>query len=337
MPGESEIIAMIRARSGTVPRSGVEVGIGDDAAVLRPDSSTDLLFCSDLSVESVHFRTEWAEPEVIGKKALAVTVSDIAAMGGQPKFALASIAFSPASSMQFIEQLFSGMFDLAGALGFSLVGGDTSASPGPLFIDTSAIGVCGRGRAVTRSGARPGDLVYVTGELGASALGLSLLEAGLRLGAPAMGPDGLARQAAIRRHLLPEPRVMAGRTIGLAGVATAMIDISDGLATDLGHIVQDSKCGIVIRGKALPVARPLIELSSLGAIEDPLQLALGSGEEYELAFCARPEAVNSVRDLSYELELPITLIGEVIQDRGLFIELDKGTVTIEAKGFEHEI
>jgi thiamine-monophosphate kinase len=337
MPSESEIIRMIRARSRKVPGSGVELGIGDDAAVLRLDSPTDLLFCSDLSVEGVHFKREWAEPNVIGRKALAVTISDIAAMGGQPKFALASVALGHGSTMQFIEQLFSGMFDLASALGFSLVGGDTSTSPGPLFIDTSAIGVCPRGRAVTRSGARPGDHVYVTGELGASALGLSLLKEGLRPGAPAAAPEDMARQAAIRRHLVPEPRVMAGRMIGLAGVATAMIDISDGLATDLGHIVEDSKCGMVIRGSLLPVARPLIELSSSRAKEDPLHLALESGEEYELAFCARPEAVACVRDLSDDLELPITLIGEVIQDRGLFIELDKGTITIEAKGFEHEI
>src|SRR5262245_54978476 len=159
MPGESEIISMIRGRARVGRGSSVELGIGDDAAVLRPEAGVDLLFCSDLSVEGVHFRTEWAGPELIGRKALAVTISDVAAMGGEPKYALASLALSPGCSMQFIEEMLSGMFDLGSAFGVSLVGGDTSASPGPIFIDTSAIGVCGRGLAVTRCGARPGDLV----------------------------------------------------------------------------------------------------------------------------------------------------------------------------------
>jgi thiamine-monophosphate kinase len=314
------------------------VGIGDDAAVLRHDSATDLLFCSDLSVEGVHFRTEWAPPGVIGRKALAVTLSDIAAMGGQPRFALASVAFSKGSTMQFIEQLLSGMLDLASALGVSLAGGDTSASPGPLFIDTSAIGVCERGRAVTRSGARPGDLVYITGELGGSALGLSLLKEGFRLSDGVDDVGERARQTAIRRHLFPEPRVRAGQMIGQARLATAMIDISDGLATDLGHIAEDSKCGVVVHGRLLPVAGPLIELwSSTEGEKDPLHVALESGEEYELAFCSRPEAASSVRDLSDGLKLPITMIGEVTEGQGLMLELDGQRVKIDANGFEHEI
>jgi thiamine-monophosphate kinase len=334
---------MIRSRFGESRGDGVEVGIGDDAAVLRQDSSADLLFCSDLSVEGIHFRTEWALPDVIGRKALAVTLSDIAAMGGQPRFALASVAFRQGSTREFIEQLFSGMFDLANELGFSLVGGDTSASPGPLFIDTSAIGFCGCGRAITRSGARPGDLVYVTGELGGSALGLQLLKDGFRQIERVDNPEERARQAAIKRHLAPEPRVRAGQMIGQTGLAAAMIDISDGLATDLGHITEDSKCGVVVEASLLPLAGALKELmSSIRPEKDLLQFALQSGEEYELAFCVRPEAASSVQDLSEELNLPITRIGEVIEGQGVILhqgELDQGGrfVTIDAKGFEHEI
>jgi thiamine-monophosphate kinase len=320
--------------------SGVELGIGDDAAVIRADSATDLLFCSDLSVEGIHFRTEWAPPDVIGRKALAVTISDIAAMGGEPRFALASLALPRGFSMESIEQLLSGMFELARGMGFSVVGGDTSGSPGPLFIDTSAIGVCGRGRAISRAGARIGDLVYVTGELGGSALGLSLLRQGFRLDEAAGDSSdqvGRARQAAIKRHLIPVPRVLAGRMIGVGGLASAMIDISDGLATDLGHIAEASKCGAVIHCELLPVGQAVRQLHDAGGEIDPVELALKSGEEYELVFCSPPEAIERIREMSRELQLPITRIGEMIGEPGLFIERDDQTVIMDVKGFEHQI
>jgi thiamine-monophosphate kinase len=340
MPGESEIIAMISARSRLRPGSGIELGIGDDAAVLRIEAEADVLFCSDLSVEGIHFRTEWAAPDLIGRKALAVTISDIAAMGGEPRFGLASLALTSGSSMDFIEQLFAGMFQLADTLGFSLVGGDTSASPGPLFIDTSAIGCCAHGRAITRKGARPGDLVFVTGELGGSALGLSLLEQGCRLNH--LGPDGAdrasrARQAAIRRHLVPDPRVQAGLIIGREGLATAMIDISDGLATDLGHIAEQSKAGATIHAALLPVAPSVTDLASAGTQIDAVSLALASGEEYELAFCSPPQNLDRIREFSERIQLPITRIGEITPGPGLFIDRDGQTAAINAKGFEHEI
>jgi len=242
--------------------------------------------------------------------------------------------------MEFIRELLSGMFDLASAFGVSLVGGDTSASPGPLFVDTSAIGICGRGRAITRRGARTGDLIYLTGQVGNSALGLSLLNQGFRLDEAAGDSSdkvSRARQAAIERHLVPTPRVLAGRMIGLRGIATAMIDISDGLATDLGHIAEDSKCGAVIHAELLPIAQALRDLSPSGGETDPVDLALESGEEYELAFCSPPETAEQIREMSKELQLPITRIGEVISESGLFIERDERTVLLDVKGFEHQI
>ena len=339
MPSESEIIRMIRSRSRRRCGPGVEVGIGDDAAVLKPDLGTDLLFCSDLSVEDIHFRTQWATHELIGRKAMAATISDIAAMGGEPRFALASVALPRGWAMGLIEQLFSGMFGLADDLGFSLVGGDTTASPGPIFIDTSAIGVCGRGRAIRRNNARPGDHVYVTGDLGGSGLGLTLLGQGFKLVDDSRPLDQLnsARQAAIMRHLAPAPRVQAGRMLGFEGLATAMIDISDGLATDLGHIAEDSNCGAVIHGELIPLAQALKDLSSTGMEIDSVKMALQSGEEYELAFCSPADNVDRIRDLSETLELPITRIGEIIREPGLYIEQDGQTVSLDTRGFEHQI
>jgi thiamine-monophosphate kinase len=340
MPRESEIVRMIVGQSRSKPGTGIELGIGDDAAVLSADSDADLLFCSDLSVEGIHFRTEWAEPYSIGRKALAVTISDIAAMGGQARFALASVALPRGFSMDMIKELFAGMFDLAAALDFSLVGGDTSASPGSLFIDTSAIGVCGRGRAIPRSGARPGDLVFVTGELGGSALGLMLLQQGWSLKDMSEAPAGRAisaRQSAIRRHLEPEPRMQAGRMIGIEGMATAMIDISDGLATDLIHLVESSACGAIVHADLMPVAESLRDLAVTALEISPLDLALTGGEEYELLFSSPPQNIGRIADLSERLQLPITRIGEITREPGLLLERDGQTRPIAATGFEHEI
>jgi thiamine-monophosphate kinase len=340
MPYESEIIKMIVSRSRTLPATGTELGIGDDAAVLRADPEADLLFCSDLSVEGIHFRTEWAEPYLIGRKALAVTISDIAAMGGEARFALASVALPRGWSMKMVEELFGGMFDFASRLNFSLVGGDTSASPGPLFIDTSAIGVCSPGRAISRGGASPGDLVYVTGELGGSALGLRLLNQGWSRTDMTEAPADMsirARRSAVRRHLEPEPRMQAGRTLAIDGGATAMTDISDGLATDLSHIVESSACGAIINAELLPVARSVTDLAASEPEISPVELALTSGEEYELLFCTAPQNIGRIRDLSQRLQLPITRIGEIKAEAGLFIERNGQVQPLTPAGFEHEI
>jgi thiamine-monophosphate kinase len=331
---------MILTRSRRAPGSGIQLGIGDDAAVLRTDPEVDFLFCSDLSVEGIHFETEWADPYLIGRKALAVTVSDIAAMGGEPRFAVSSVAFPRGWSMGMIERLFAGMFDFAGGHGFSLVGGDTSASPGPLFIDTSAIGVCGRGRAISRAGARPGDLVFVTGELGGSALGLKLLQqrASLPETTEVTGDAAIrARQSAVARHLEPTPRIQAGRMIGMEGAATAMIDISDGLATDLSHIVESSCSGAIIHAELLPLAESLRDLGPSALEMSPVDLALTSGEEYELLFCTQPENAGRISNLSERLQLPITRIGEITGKPGLFIERNQQIQALNPTGFEHEI
>ncbi|HSE98159.1 MAG TPA: thiamine-phosphate kinase, partial [Blastocatellia bacterium] len=236
MPDESDIIALIRARASRA--APVRVGIGDDAAVIEQDGEKDLLACCDLMVEGVHFRSEWCSPSLIGRKALAVTLSDIAAMGGSAKFAMVSFAIPRGATSDFINGLIGGLFDMAEASGVSIIGGDTSSSPGPLFIDTSAIGECARGRAVTRGGAKPGDLIFVTGTLGGSALGLALLERGVRLGEreeyEAADPIIQARREALMKHLAPEPQLSMSYAIGESGLATSMIDVSDGLTTDLG-------------------------------------------------------------------------------------------------------
>lgn len=332
MPVESEIIARIRRRS--LSHDQVPVGIGDDAAVINTGGAMDMIACSDLMVEGVHFRREWDAPGLIGHKALAVTLSDVAAMGGIAKFAMISIALPRDLSSGFIEQIFQGVFNLADSCGVSIIGGDTSSSPGSLFIDTSVIGECATGRAITRRGARIGDSIYVTGTLGASALGLLLLEQGIRLEDCDKDP---ARQRALMKQLAPEPRLNVGRAIAEMNLATAMIDISDGLSTDLWHILDESGCGAIIHASEIPIDESVRSFSAKAAEKDPLYLALDGGEEYELLFTARREDQNRVAALSRSLGIAVTVIGEIVADNGLQLERNGVLEPLKASGYEHMI
>jgi len=338
---ESDIIAKIRGRARAADL--VRVGIGDDAAVLDFGSAAEMIACCDLMVEGVHFRRGWASARLIGHKALAVTLSDIAAMGGVPQFALVSIAIPSYFGADQLDELVEGLFALAEAHGVAIVGGDTSSSPGGLFIDTNVIGRCAMRRAVTRGGATAGHRIYVTGDLGASALGLALLESGFRLrtGDQALPGDREAaefkalQESAIRKHLAPEPRLGVGRALGEAGVARSMIDISDGLSTDLWHILDESGCGAVIRADAIPTAPSVIRFRSGG---EALCLALHGGEEYELLFTADQMNAQKIRDISSATGVPITEIGEIVADGGLRLAGGPGEGAIQAierGGYEH--
>jgi thiamine-monophosphate kinase len=332
MPNESQIISRLKDLSRVDKR--VLVGIGDDAAVIQSPGDSgerDLLACCDLMVEGVHFRAEWAPPRLLGAKALAVNLSDIAAMGGVPKFAMVSVALPHKFSTEFIDEVFRGLFDLAEASGVSIIGGDTSSSPDSFFIDVSVIGECATGKAITRGGANIGDSIYVSGSLGASALGLSLLEEGLRLG------DGSDFQDALLKHLKPEPRLSLGRALGEAGLATAMIDISDGLSTDLWHLLDESKCGAVIDAGAIPIADCVSRSSQRELTANPLQLALNSGEEYELLFTVTRENAANIEQLSNALVVPITRIGEVVASGGLQLETGDRLESLPRSGYEHVI
>lgn len=332
MPTESQIISRLKDLSRVDKR--VVVGIGDDAAViLNPGGSgeRDLLACCDLMVEGVHFRAEWAPPSLLGARALAVNLSDIAAMGGVPKFALVSVALPNCFSTEFIDEVFRGLFALAEASGVSIVGGDTSSSPDSFFIDVSVIGDCASGKAITRGGANIGDSIYVSGSLGGSALGLSLLEEGVRLG------DESDFQDALLKHLKPEPRLSLGQALGEAGLATAMIDISDGLSTDLWHLLDESKCGAVIHAATIPIADCVRRYSTHAPMADPLRVALNSGEEYELLFTVTPENAAQIEQVSHAFVVPITRIGEVVASGELQLETGDGLEPLSRSGYEHVI
>jgi thiamine-monophosphate kinase len=332
MPGESEIISRLRS----IARVGDEVlaGIGDDAAVIKGRGGKDLIVCCDLMVEGVHFRTEWTPPGILGRKALAVSLSDIAAMGGVPRFALVSIAIPPECSSEFIDSLFGGLFELADARGVSIIGGDTSSSRDSLFIDVSVIGECESGTAVIRGGAKISDTIYVSGSLGASALGLSLLEEGFRID-DSKSSD--ARSKAVLKHLVPEPQLRLGRALGEARLASAMIDISDGLSTDLWHILDESDCGAVIDAAAIPIAECVRSIASTGRGIDALRLAINGGEEYELLFTCPRENQPQVVELCNSLGVAITAIGKIVAEKGLHLELNGTLETLKPLGYQHLI
>ena len=340
MARELEIIAKIRERARKT--NDLRVGIGDDAAVLEHDGATDLIVCCDLSVEGVHFRLDWTTPRLAGRKALAVTLSDVAAMGGRAHFAMISIAVPPsrdASDASLAGEVMQGIFEVAEATDVTVIGGDTSSSPSALFIDTIALGMCAKGSAVTRRGARPGDRIYVTGSLGGSKLGLLLLEHGHRLKENNVGESDSESwiQEAIRRHLQPEPRLSCGRMLGEGHLATAMIDVSDGLSSDLTHILTESQCAAVISADLLPIADCVNNLSTTDAAIQLLALALHGGEEYELLFTAPAEKEPDIMALAAALDLRMTHIGDITTGRGLRLEHEGRVAPVVPSGYEHEL
>jgi thiamine-monophosphate kinase len=253
----------------------VTVGIGDDCAVLEPTAGSRLLATTDLLLEEIHFRRRYAGPADIGWKALAVNLSDIAAMGGRPRWALVALACAAETTLDEVETFYEGARDVAGRHQVVIVGGDTTASPAGWLVNVTLLG-----EAVTpllRSGAHPGDVIAVTGPLGRSAAGLAVLD---RPSPPhGLGPAALA--AVTAAHLRPVPRVAEGRWLGAAGGVAAMIDLSDGLASDLGHIAEESGVHCRIEMARLPIDTPTREVArALGA--DALAWATGGGEDYEL-------------------------------------------------------
>jgi thiamine-monophosphate kinase len=339
--GEFGLIGLIRRRIRH-RSAGTIVGIGDDAAVLSAEGTGELLVTTDLLLEGVHFQRRWGRPRDLGRKALAVNVSDIAAMGGQPRHALLGLAIpADGPGLEELEALLAGLEEEAERYGITLVGGDTCGSQSGLVLAVTLLGGLATGQAVRRSGARPGDSLWVTGLLGASVAGLLALERGLRpakawpadLPRPEwLGPDEEAAiQAAMQSHLTPAPRLRAGQA--LVGCATAMIDVSDGVASDAGHLARESDVTVRVLAAQIPIHPGALVMGRLTGRE-PLDLALRGGEDYELLFTAatdpRPALAVSAPGL------PATRIGEVVRGPGVAVlaQRDGGEETL-AGGFNH--
>ena len=314
--GEFGLIRLIRERIRH--RSpGTVLGIGDDAAILSHGPGEQLLATTDMLLEGVHFKREWGCFHPLGRKTLAVNVSDIAAMGGRPLYALLGLGIPAAGiTLAEVEALLAGLEAEAEAWGITLAGGDTCGSQSGLVLSVTLLGTVPTGRAIRRSGARPGNVLWVTGCLGGSAAGLLALEMGFR--PDAAWPDRVSRpawlgpeeeetiQSAVRTHLTPVPRLAAGQA--LVGYATAMIDLSDGLASDVGHLCRESGVGAHLLASQLPI-HPGATTMARWTGRDVLNLALGGGEDYELLFASEidPRAILAAR----APEVVITRVGEV--------------------------
>lgn len=328
-PTERRLIELIRRAAPAAP--GVRVGIGDDCAVLEPSPGGALLATTDLLLEDVHFRRRYASPDDIGWKALAVNLSDVAAMGGRPRWALVALAVPETVVAADVEAFFAGALALAAEHGVAIVGGDTSASPGGWIVNVTVLGEAVHA-PLLRSTARPGDVVAVTGALGRAAAGLALLERGE---APA-GLTAAARADAAAAHLRPRPRVAEGRWLAAAGGVTAMIDLSDGLATDLGHIAEESSIGARVGLDRVPVdAGTRAVAPALGC--DALAWATGGGEDYELLLTCEPGAFARLADgLLAATGTRLTAIGEMVPAADGVRYTDAGGREVAVgPGFEH--
>lgn len=310
---EKSLIARIRRHASDDRR--IIAGIGDDCAVVRLPAGHEALITTDFTLEGIHFRRAWHSPQVVGRRCLTRGLSDIAAMGGDPMAAFLSLALPANLPQKWVDGFLAGLLALAREFGVSLAGGDTAESPDGILADVIVLGSAPSGQSIRRSGARAGDRIYVTGELGGSAATLDLLFSGRKL-----------RPADFPRHFRPIPRIEIGRLLRSKGLASAMIDTSDGLSTDLAHICEESGVGAEIDTDRLPLAE-------IGRPARPVNLnfALHGGEDYELLFTAPknkriPGSIGGVR---------ITEIGKIRRSPKIHLTKAGRRSILKPLGWQH--
>jgi thiamine-monophosphate kinase len=306
----------IRGRNGR-PNRAVLTGMGDDCAVLRPLAGRDSLVTTDFTLEGIHFRRDWHPPESVGHRCLARGLSDIAAMGGEPVAVFLSLALPRDLRQAWVDRFARSLISLADMHGAPVAGGDTAESPDGILADIIVVGSVPKGKAILRSGAKAGDRIYVSGELGGSAAAVVRMRSG----------GGKVKPRDYVRHFYPEPRIDLGRVLREKNLASAMIDTSDGLSTDLAHICEESGVGAEIDSSLIPrahVGKPAREVD--------LDLASHGGEDYELLFTASQEK----RIPRHIAGVDITQIGRITRTRGIFVRNSKGVgYEMHPRGWEH--
>ncbi|MEE9542561.1 MAG: thiamine-phosphate kinase [Thermodesulfobacteriota bacterium] len=332
--GELEFVRLLKKSFNNRSDPRIIKAIGDDTSVTAQDADTYLLTTTDSLVQGVHFSLDYFEPFCLGKKALQVSLSDIAAMGGIARFYLVSLTLPKSLPVGFIKELYNGFKASGKEYSVDLVGGNTTGAPdgSAVVITTTVLGEVPVGEVVLRETAKEGDRIYVTGMLGDSALGRKLLNGELKGGGEGAG-------AAVKRHFDPIVRLKAGRLLASQGLAGAMIDISDGLLMDLSRLCEESSVGAGIFFERLPVSSELKNAweEFEDAREDLEGLPLCGGEDYELLFTVAPEKVRDLNAVKGALGVSITDIGVITDEDGKVAVLgpDNKPMKIDFKGFEH--
>ena len=331
--GEDKLIQDLVERFGG-RNSRLLKGIGDDTSVSSQKGGAALLATTDILIENTHFKRGYTPPYLLGRKALSISLSDIAAMGGEPLFFLVSLALTPGTPKKFIDELYRGLDDVAREVGCVLAGGNTAKAGREMTVSTTVIGEAPVKRVVYRKGAAVGDLVFITGTVGGSALGLKALAS----------HDGLALKRvpwkdSVKKHLDPAPRLKAGQALAKARLATAMMDISDGVALDLKRMCVESRRSAVIYLSSLPISDELKAYGERTGKSPLLDFALTGGEDYELLFTSPEKNLRKISALSSKLNLPMTPVGRIMgRKKGRIITvLDEDGEPMELKklGFEH--
>lgn len=342
--GERELIRRIQART-PAPPGWVSVAIGDDAAIVEPERNAAEVVTTDALIEGVHFERAFSGAADVGYKALAVNLSDLAAMGATPRFALLSLALPAALAVEAFDALVDGFMEIGAAHRVTLVGGNVTRTPGPLAIDVTASGSVKRRRAILRAAARPGDELFVSGTIGAAAAGLDWCRASI---ADPAGPVNVETEwprsrtgnasagdmrACVDRYLRPEPRVRLGSLVGRNRAASAGIDLSDGLAAAVRQLMEASGTGAVIDADAVPVDEAARRwFRSRGA--DPVLEALGGGDDYELLVSVPRKLTRRLAAVGRLARTPLTRIGEVTAARDLVLRRH-GRDEPLPEGYEH--
>ena len=336
---EGDLIARIQQQLPPPP-DWLLVGIGDDAAVVEPERNRVEVLTVDALVEGVHFDRAFVPPEAIGHRALAVNLSDLAAMGAAPRLALLSFALPAALPLADFEGMIAGLARLAAGHRIHVAGGNLTRSPGPLMIDITVAGSVKRRQALTRAGARPGDEIYVSGTIGAAAAGLGMLRAmssNTKDTKDASSVLNVLKNDCIERYLYPEPRVRLGLLLSRNRAASASIDLSDGLADGVHRIADASGVGAVIDADALPIdpgVRAWFEDRGL----DPVAEALTAGDDYELLVTVRPQTRRRMA-AAKRGDVPLTRIGTCTEGRAALLRVRSGSAVTEgelpAGGYDH--
>lgn len=324
--GEFGLIEKIR-KSMPLPCKPVIVGIGDDAAAVMPEKGSLVLITSDMFLEGIHFDRSFSDPFHIGFKALAVNISDVAAMGGKPTAAIISIGLPQDITVEEVEGLFDGIKESSREFGISVAGGDTCRSVSGLILSITLLGEVEEDLMVLRSNAKVGDAIFVTGILGDSAAGLELLRKSSQF-------TSHSSRSLIERHLMPHPKIDEGRMIAENKWATAMIDISDGLLSDLSHICDESGTGAEIYLERVPLSSELREVAE-EMKRDPLSLALKGGEDYELLFTSPKDKAEEVMNARIKGKPLAAMIGEVIKGERVLIDESGKRHPFVPEGYDH--